>query len=163
MGEVAQFDEDSHEPGLALRVAAHPQRRRLGGRERAPVHRLQAVPGVLVGGAVACAVAGVALRPDVEGLHGFTAVRTDSNQGWRTRTNPASSIAARAPRSLVTKTPPLASERCARRSRAPLGRSLKPRSTEPSGTGMPTSSESTRRRFDGGNRPPTMRFAGSTA
>src|ERR1700741_4186362 len=63
---VAPLDEDGNEPGLALRIAADPELRRLARRHRAPVHGGEAVPGALVAGAVARAVAGIALRPDVE-------------------------------------------------------------------------------------------------
>src|SRR5262252_4967387 len=49
IGDIAPLNEDGHEAGLAGRVAAHPQRRRLGDRERVPVDRLHAVPGVLIG------------------------------------------------------------------------------------------------------------------
>src|SRR5260221_1332938 len=67
--KVAPLDEDGHESGLARGIAAHPELRRLAGRDRAPVHGRETVPGVLVALAVAAAVAGVALRSDVESAH----------------------------------------------------------------------------------------------
>src|SRR5438132_9224097 len=68
--EVAPFDVQRDETRGALGPAADPQRRRLAG-QRVPVHRLEAVPGVLIARAVAFAVAPVALRPDVESAHLF--------------------------------------------------------------------------------------------
>src|SRR5580765_7100364 len=83
-GNVAPFDEHGHESGLALRIAAHPELRRLAGRHRAPVHGGEAVPGVLVAGAVAGAVAVVALRANVELSHRIAST-SGLNQGTRIR------------------------------------------------------------------------------
>src|SRR6185436_9425954 len=81
---VAPLDEDGNEPGLSLRIAAHPELRRLAGRHRAPVHRGEAVPGALVARAVAGAVAGIALRTDVELFHRIAST-SGLNQGTRIR------------------------------------------------------------------------------
>src|SRR5438034_2509447 len=74
--EVAPLDVQRDESRGAFGPAADPQRRRLAG-ERVPVHRLEAVPRVLVARAVAFAVAPVALRPDVEGAHLFDCRETE--------------------------------------------------------------------------------------
>src|SRR2546423_15172893 len=62
--EVAPFDVQRDETRGPLGAAADPQRRRLAG-ERVPVHRLEAVPGVVVARAVAPAIARRAPRPDL--------------------------------------------------------------------------------------------------
>src|SRR5678809_1191612 len=66
---VAPLHKDGDESRLTRGIAAHPQLRRLAARHRLPVDGREAAPGVVVARAVAPAVAGVALRPDVEGPH----------------------------------------------------------------------------------------------
>src|SRR6185503_563544 len=70
--KVAPLHKDGDESGLTRRVAAHPELGRLARRgHRAPLDGGDAVPGVVVARAVALAVTGVALRPDVEGAHSY--------------------------------------------------------------------------------------------
>src|SRR5262245_41364345 len=58
---VAPLHKDGDESRLARGIAADPELGRHGGRHRAPVDGGEAVPGVLVAGAVAAAVTGVTL------------------------------------------------------------------------------------------------------
>src|SRR5689334_6927986 len=66
--QVTPLDMQGDEAAGTARIAAYPERRRLAG-ERLPVHRFEAVPGVLVARAVAPAIAGVAVRPHIESTH----------------------------------------------------------------------------------------------
>src|SRR5262245_30908259 len=67
--KVAPFDEHGHETARAAGPAAKPELRRVALRHGLPVDVLQAVPGVVVGAAVAGAVAAVAFGTHVVGFH----------------------------------------------------------------------------------------------
>src|SRR6185295_3174788 len=67
--KVAPFDEHGHEPARAAGAAAQPELRGVARLHGLPVDLVEAVPGVVVGGAVAAAVAAVALGSDIEGAH----------------------------------------------------------------------------------------------
>src|SRR5688572_11170877 len=78
--QIAHFDEYGQEPRRLVAAAAHPQRRGLALGHGLPVDAAHAVPRVVVGRAVAGAVAVRAFGPYIEGLaHGrFLELSLDS-------------------------------------------------------------------------------------